>query len=114
MATPRAELERMTATKLRELVIASYPTITGASGMKKEELVEAIIQDDVRQGRRPKEDAQQRATAGMGVGQLKAAIRKLKAQRDTALEKKDPAATGSARLAIKRMKRQLRKLRETA
>jgi hypothetical protein len=114
MVTPRGELERMTATKLREMAISSYPTITGASGMKKEDLVEAIIQEDVRQGRRPKEDAHQKARADMGVGQLKAAIRRFKAQRDTALEKKDHAATGSARLAIKRMKRQLRKVRETA
>jgi hypothetical protein len=114
MATPRGELEEMTAPKLRELVIASFPAITGASGMKKEELVEAIIQEEVRQGIRPREESARPATASMGVAQLKAAIRRLKGERDAALEKKDPAARGSVRLRIKRMKRRLRKLRQSS
>ncbi len=113
MVTPRADLEKMTAPKLRELAIATYPTITGASGMKKEELVEAIIQEEIRQGLRPKEEGRQ-ATASMGVGQLKAAIRTLKAERNTAREQKDRAAAGGVRLRIKRMKRRLRKLRESS
>jgi len=111
MATPRADLERLTAPKLRELAIEKYPTITGVSGMKKEELVEAIVQEEVRQGLRPKEEKAQ-ATSAMGAVQLKAGIRKAKGARDTALEKKDGAAAGHARLQIKRMKRRLRKLRE--
>ena len=114
MATPRADLERLTAPKLRELAIEKYPNITGASGMKKEELVEAIIQEEVRQGLRPKEESKAQATSAMGVAQLKAEIRKIKGERDTALEKKDGAAAGHARVRIKRMKRRLRKLREAA
>jgi hypothetical protein len=113
MATPRADLEKMTAPKLRELAIEKYPSLTGVSGMKKEELVEAIIAEEVRQGLRPKEEGHP-ATAAMGVGQLKAAIRKLKADRNAALGQKDRAAVGGARLRIKRMKRRLRKLREAS
>ncbi len=113
MVTTRADLEKMTAPKLRELAIATYPAITGVSGMKKEELVEAIIQEETRQGLRPKEEGS-KATASMGVGQLKAAIRGLKAARNTAREQKDRAALGSARLRIKRMKRRLRKLRASS
>ena len=114
MATPRADLERLTAPKLRELAIEKYPNITGVSGMKKEELVEAIIQEEVRQGLRPKEESKTQATSAMGVGQLKAEIRKAKEKRDTALGKKDGATAGQTRLQIKRMKRRLRRLREAA
>src|SRR5574341_1279411 len=113
MATPRADLEKLTAPKLRELALEKYPNVTGVSGMKKEELVEAIIAEEVRLGLRPKEEKQQ-ATANMGTAQLKSAIRTLRKERDAALEGKDKAGVGKARLRIKRMKRQLRKLREAS
>lgn len=113
MATPRADLEKLTAPKLRELALEKYPDVTGVSGMKKEELVEAIIQEEVRLGLRPKEEKSQ-ATATMDITQLKTTIRTLKKERDTALQGKDNAGAGKARLRIKRMKRQLRKLREAS
>jgi hypothetical protein len=114
MATPRADLEKLTTPKLREFALEKYPTsITGVSGMKKEELVEAIIAEEVRLGLRPKEEKQQ-ATATMDIVQLKTAIRSLKQERDAALQGKDSAGVGRARLRIKRMKRQLRKLREAS
>ena len=46
----RTELEEMTAPKLRELALEKYPEINGVSGMKKEELVDAIIAEEVRLG----------------------------------------------------------------
>ena len=113
MATPRADLEKLTAPKLRELALEKYPTVTGVSGMKKEELVEAIIAEEVRLGLRPKEE-QQQATAAMDIVQLKTAIRSLKKERDAALQGKDSAGVGRSRLRIKRMKRQMRKLREAS
>ncbi len=113
MATPRADLEKLTAPKLRELAMEKYPNLAGVSGMKKEELVEAIIAEEVRLGLRPKEERTQ-ATAAMGVTQLKAAIRNLKRDRDAALQGKDGTGLGRARLQIKRMKRQLRRLREAS
>jgi hypothetical protein len=113
MGTPHADLEKLTAPKLRELAIAKYPSITGVSGMKKEDLVEAIIAEEVRLGLHPKEE-ERRATADMGATQLKAGIRTLKQTRDSALQAKDRAGLATARLKIKRMKRRLRKLREVS
>ena len=113
MATSRAELEKLTTPKLRELALEKFPSITGVSGMKKEELVEAIIAEEVRLGLRPKEEGKQ-ATASMGVTQLRAAIRGLKQTRDTALHGKDQAGLKASRQNIKRMKRRLRKLREAS
>ena len=113
MGTPRAELEKLTAPKLRELAIAKYPDITGVSGMKKEELVEAIIAEEVRLGLRPKEEKTQ-ATIAMGSGQLKTAIRGLKGERKAALEGRERAKLKTVRLHVKRMKRRLRKLREAS
>ncbi len=113
MATSRAEFEKLTAPKLRELALEKYPNLTGVSGMKKEELVEAIIAEEVRLGLRPKEEGRQ-ATANMGVTQLRAAIRGLKQVRDLALQGKDRAGVATARMQIKRMKRRLRNLREAS
>ena len=113
MATGRAELEELTAPKLRELALEKYPNITGVSGMKKEELVEAILTEEVTLGLRPKEEGRQ-ATGPMGVTQLKAAIRALKKTRDAALQGKDRESLETVRLQIKWMKRRLRKLREAS
>jgi hypothetical protein len=113
MATSRAELEKLTTPKLREMAQEKYPNLAGVSGMKKAELVEAIIAEEVRLGLRPKEEKRQ-ATADMGAIQLKAAIRTLKKTRDTALQGKDGNALAAARLQIKRMKRRLRRLREAS
>jgi len=114
MATPRADLEKLTAPKLRELAVAQFPSLTGVSGMKKEELVEAIIAEEVRQGLRPKEERQTQPTVKMGAGQLKTSIRALKGTRKVALEAKDRAGLLGTRLRVKRMKRRLRKLRKAS
>jgi hypothetical protein len=113
MATPRADLEKLTTPKLRDLAKEKYPSLTGVSGMKKEELVEAIIAEEVRLGLRPKEE-KRAATVAMGKSQLKAAIRSLKQTRTSTLQAKDYAGLAAARLQIKRMKRQLRRLREAS
>jgi len=113
MATSRAELEKLTTPKLRELALEKYPNLVGVSGMKKEELMEAVIAEEVRLGLRPKEERRQ-ATADMGVTQLKATIRMLKKARDSALETKDRVRLTTARHQIKRMKRRLRRLREAS
>ena len=113
MATGRAELEKLTAPKLCELALEKYPNITGVSGMKKEELVEAILAEEVKLGLRPKEERQQ-ATASMGLIQLKATIRALKKTRDAALQGKDREGLATVRLQVKRMKRRLRNLREAS
>ena len=110
MATPQAELEKMTTPKLREWTQEKYPSIMGVSGMKKEELIAAIVAEEVKLGLRPKDDRTQ-ATANMGATQLKSGIRTLKQERQAALAAKDATALQRKRLEIKRMKRRLRKLR---
>ncbi|HEY4719849.1 MAG TPA: hypothetical protein VIH84_04660 [Candidatus Methylomirabilis sp.] len=108
----RSELEKQTITKLRELCMATYPEIQGVSGMKKDEVIEAIIAEEIRRGLRPKTDA--RSPKGETATRLKAQIRTLKGQRDKALTERDGHGLGEARRAIKRLKRQLRKLREAS
>ena len=107
----RAELEEMTAPKLRELALERYPEITGVSGMKKEELVEAIIAEEVRLGLRPKGDVRR---PPVQVSEWKQRIKTLKAERAKALDTKDRELLRKSRAKIKRIKRVLRKLREAS
>ena len=109
----RADLEKMTATKLREYALEKHPGIQGVSGMKKEDLIEAIIAEEVRLGLRPKEPARA-APAAPKVGDLKAKIRALKADRDKALAGKDGKALKAIRTKVKRLKRQIRKLKKVS
>jgi len=107
----RAELEQMTAPKLRELALEKYPELTGVSGMKKDELVEAIIGEEVRLGLRPKEDVRRRP---LQASEWKQRIKALKTERATALDGKDRGLLRQTRIRIKRAKRILRKLREAS
>ncbi|MFQ5847742.1 MAG: hypothetical protein ACE5IQ_08780 [Candidatus Methylomirabilales bacterium] len=106
------ELEKLTATKLRELCMEKYPEIQGVSGMKKEEIIEAIIGEEVRLGLRPKTDAG-RPTV-QTVSALKSQIRQFKQRRDQALAAQDSQGLREARAWMKRLKRRIRKLREAS
>ena len=107
----RTELEEMTAPKLRELALEKYPEINGVSGMKKEELVDAIIAEEVRLGHRPKEEVKR---PPVNVSELKQKIKALKAERAKALDAKDRGLLRGSRVKIKRIKRRLRKLKEAS
>ena len=104
----RTQLEEMTAPKLRELALEKHPEITGVSGMKKEELVEAIIAEEVRLGLRPKEDVMR---PPVQASEWKQRIKALKVERAKALDTKDRGLLRHSRVKIKRIKRRLRKLR---
>lgn len=108
----RAELEKLTVTKLRELCMEKYPEIQGVSGLKKEEIIEAIIVEEVRLGLRPKTDVGQ--PKGQVVSDLKAQIRHVKSRRNEALASRDYQGLREARGLIKRLKRRIRKLREAS
>lgn len=107
----RPELLEMTAPKLRELALEKYPEIKGVSGLKKEELVDAIIAEEVRLGLRPKEEAKR---LPVQTSTLKQRVRALKAERAKALGAKDRELLRASRLKIKRIKRRLRKLKEAS
>lgn len=108
----QAELEKLTAIKLRELCMEKYPEIQGVSGMKKEEIIEAIIAEEVRLGLRPKTDALRPKT--QMVSDLKSQIRLFKSRRDQAVAAQDYPGFREARASIKRLKRRIRKLREAS
>ena len=109
---PREALERMTAIKLRELAQAEYQEIVGVSGMKKEEIVEAIITLEVAKGLRPKEDKAAKKPSAMAT--LKAEIKGLKAAREKVLESHDKKSLKGVRQQIKRAKRKMRRLKEAS
>ncbi|MCI0370802.1 MAG: Rho termination factor N-terminal domain-containing protein [candidate division NC10 bacterium] len=109
----RADLEKMTATKLREYAMEKHPGIQGVSGMKKEDLIEAIIVEEVKLGLRPKEP-RGAAPAPPKAGDLKAKIRGLRADRDKALAGKDRKTLKAIRTKMKRVKRQIRKLKKVS
>ena len=109
----RADLEKMSATKLREYAIEKHPGIQGVSGMKKEDLIEAIIAEEVKLGLRPKEPTRA-APAPPKVGDLKAKVRGLRADRDKALAGKDRKTLKAIRTKMKRLKRQVRKLKKVS
>ena len=109
---PSAELEEMTVIKLRELALAQYANLKGVSGMKKEDLVEAIIGEEVAQGLRPKEDKAAPKPSAMAT--LKARIKGLKADRGKALEGRDRKGLQAVRAQTKRIKRKMRRLKKTS
>ncbi len=98
----RPELEKMTATKLRE-VAREYTEITGASGMKKEELVEAVLKARGEPVKEIVKDAE-KMTA------LKKRIRTIKADKKKSLDEKDGQKAAELRKQLKKLKRQTRLL----
>ena len=95
------DLEKLTATKLREIA-KQYEGITGVHAMKKEELIHAI-RDARGEPQKPvkKEKAQT-------IGSLKKQIKKLKEEKKADL-KKDKKAITALRRKIKRYRRLTRK-----
>lgn len=97
----REELEKLTATKLRELA-ADYPEIQGAHAMKKEELIVAILKARGEPIKTQKKDAH--------ISDVKREIRRLKAEKQNALHAGDKKKLEQLRKKIKLLKRQTRRL----
>jgi len=98
----RDELEKLTATKLREIA-KEYEQITGASAMRKQDLVVAILQA---RGEPIEEVTKDARTIAM----IKSQIRQTLKQRDSALQEKDRVKVAAARRTLKKLKRQTRAL----
>ncbi len=78
----RPELEKLTVVKLRELA-HEYPQIVGAVGMKKEELIRAILEA------RGEPVEKEKKKDVVHISQHKKEIRTLKEEKEKALTEKD-------------------------
>ena len=103
------ELQKMTVVKLRQEAM-QHGGITGASGMSKAQLVEALAELMGIDTRTPARASSAKISDDKAV--LKREIRSLKATRDDALVAGDASSLNRARLDIKRRKRALRRLAE--
>ena len=119
------DLERLTTTKLRELVLEKYPQIKGVHGMKKEEIVAAIKAVEIELGIREKEEEgkaphakvehkPKKAKKVLSIPEAKVMVRGLRKQREGALASKDGKAMKALRSKIKKFKRVMRKLKEAS
>ncbi len=101
-------LEKMTATELREFALKNYPDITGVHAMKKEDLLAAIHQargEGVKEGEEEKKGAKPQ----IDKTELKKQIRLLKTKREELFKEKNRKALSRLRKKIKRLKRLTKK-----
>ncbi len=101
-------LEKMTATELKEFALKNYPDITGVHAMKKEDLLLAIHQargEDVKEMKKGKKGAK----VQLDKKELKKQIRLLKAEREKLLQGENKTAMVRLRKKIKRLKRLTKK-----
>jgi hypothetical protein len=98
------DLEKMTATELRDFALKEYPAITGVHAMEKEELIAAIHKA---RGEAVKETKKKKAAAKVPIDkkELKKQIRLLKSEKDKLLRGKDKKALDKVRRKIKKLKR---------
>lgn len=120
------DLEKLTATKLRELAMEKYPQLKGVHGMKKEELVEAIKGVEIELGIREKEEekktphpevrhkAKKKEKKVWVIPEVKVMVKGLKGEREGALASKDEKKLQEVRSKIKKLKRIMRKLKEAS
>jgi len=100
------ELEHKTVNNLREMA-KEYDDIEGASGLKKDQLLEVLCD-------KLGIDRHAHVPEGIGRKKIKAEIRSLRQKRDEALEQRDATALAAVRGAIKSKKRRLRRQIATA
>ena len=102
------DLEKMTATELRDYALQNHPDLTGVHAMKKEDLIVAIRKargEEVKETPSPKpEDKPETEKKG-----LKQQIRKLKSEKDKLFQSKDKKGLHHLRKKIKRFKRLTRR-----
>ncbi len=101
------ELEKMTATELREYALKNHPDIIGSHAMKKEELIVAIKKargEEVKEVHKKKK-VKVKAKVKLEKKVLKEKIRTLKAEKEKALQAKDRKALARLRKKIKKYKR---------
>jgi len=105
----KKDLEKMTVPKLREEA-RKYEEITGASGMKKTELIEALWEVLAKRGEAEEGKEEVAPTLQERKSQLKKEIREFKSQREKALKEKDRANLKRIRHKIKKARKKLKRL----
>nr|MBP7323505.1 Rho termination factor N-terminal domain-containing protein [Deltaproteobacteria bacterium] len=98
------DLEKLTATKLREIA-KQYEDITGTHAMKKDELIVAI-----RRARGEDITTVHGKDVSKKITELKQIMQKLRDEKQTAREKKDKKAVTHLRRRIKKYRRVTRKM----
>lgn len=101
-------LDKMTVKELRE-VAADIPEITGVSGMKKDELLEAIKKAKGIEDEKPKAEKKPKKSGGEKEMSVKEKIHFFKAKRTDALTTGDKKAAKILRRRINRLKKKSRK-----
>ncbi len=99
----RPELEKLTVVKLRELA-HEYPQIVGAVGMKKEEVIRAILEA------RGEPVEKEKKKDLVLISHIKKEIKKLKQEQAKALTDKDSKKASVLRKKISKLKKQTRLL----
>ena len=102
-------LDKMTVTELRE-VAKEIPDITGVHGMKKAELLEAIVTAQGGEPPQPKKKpaAPAKKKTSMTVQEMKGMIKSLRVQRRQVLVDKDKKMAKIYRRRISRLKKKTR------
>jgi hypothetical protein len=105
-------LDKMTVVELREAAKEEIPGITGISGMKKDQLLQALkeargIEDEAPAPKKKKKAAVPRKE--MTVKELKEEIVRLRAERDALRQEKDRIKLAIIRRRINRLKKKTRK-----
>ena len=104
-----AELQKMTVKALREEAQA-HSDLTGVTGMKKDELVDALAAAKGIEKPKKAAKAKPKATGKKTKADLKAEIKKLKDDRAKAIENKDGKQLKRTRFHIKRIKREMKRI----
>ena len=102
------DLEKMTATELREFALKNYPDIMGVHAMKKEELLLAIHKA---RGEVVKEAKKKKKAVKVQIDkkELKKQIRLLKTERGKFLQENNKNALAKVRKKLKKLKRLTKK-----
>ncbi len=107
-------LDKMTVVELRELAKEEIPGITGVTGMKKDQLLEAIKEARGIQEEAPAKEKKQKRTAGpkkvMSIQEMKQEIVRLRAERETVRQAQDKKKLEIIRRRINRLKKMTRKV----
>lgn len=106
-------LDKMTVVELREALKKEAPDITGVTGMKKDQLLEAIKETRGIKDKPPVKKKKKKKTAGpkkeMTVSEMKQEIVRLRAEKESIRQEGDRKKIEIIRRRINRLKKMTRK-----